>query len=105
MEEKLLQALESDSEYSNPHLSFFKRIILHLESFNKDEILEFQMAVLSAIGSINEKRRVKESTTYFNPFGLKYVVSKITYQPPNIQIILRSDSDSTLQKPSEKYRI
>lgn len=56
-----LQMIEIFKEKPDRHLSFFNGIIPSLNTFDDDEILEFQMEVLRTITSIKKRKRLLSS--------------------------------------------
>lgn len=57
-----LELMSVIKEKPDRHLSFFRGIIPSLNTFNEDEILEFQMNVLQTIKSIKERKKMLSST-------------------------------------------
>ncbi|XP_072161945.1 uncharacterized protein [Bemisia tabaci] len=64
IEEKLLKALEPEEE--DPKLYFFKSIVPLIKDFDSDEMLEFQMAVMSLVRNF-KSRKQSQNQTFLSP--------------------------------------
>ncbi|XP_074038602.1 uncharacterized protein [Leptinotarsa decemlineata] len=56
VELKILKALEPEKQ--NSKMSFFQSLLPHLDRFDENELLQFQMGVLQVIANINEKKKM-----------------------------------------------
>ncbi|PNF13603.1 hypothetical protein B7P43_G17873 [Cryptotermes secundus] len=61
VELRILKALEGDKPCSK--MAFLQSLMPHLQKFDNEEFLQFQMEVLKVIGNINEKKK----TIYTHP--------------------------------------
>ena len=56
VELQIVKALEAGKP--NSKLSFFHSLLPHLDKYDENEILEFQMAVLQVIANINQRKKM-----------------------------------------------
>lgn len=87
VELKILKALEpKEQEKPDPNMSFFQSLLPHLNNFNAEEILHFQMGVLQVISNLNERKKgtvhppqYSQQTNYYNP---SHIAHPSFSQPP-----------------------
>ena len=80
VELKILRILESSNQPSQPnrHMSFFNGIIPSLETFDDDDIIQFQIGVLQLIENVKRKKR--QQSFYQSPApGIAHVRTSVPY--------------------------
>lgn len=98
VELKILKALEpKEPEKLDPNMSFFQSLLPHLNKFNAEEILQFQMGVLQIISNLHERKKgavhphqYTQQTNYHNPSHIAHPsfsqLSPFHNQPPQFLV-------------------